>query len=385
MQSQASQMEVQMKEADVTCDLLIPSEEEDAVDLEEVPCIKCNGSQVNKKGLPCRKCNGRGTLVSKELSAVAQIVRQEVQDYCYTSFRKMFVDYLDDKSAEQEKTRHEGVICDGCEANPIVGVRYMCSVRSDTDFCQKCEKNGVHAQYPLLKIRKPSQAPKKLICQFKREMMGMPKQVQTAAQAQECHAWERMAPEAKNVRYSARFVKESFPDKHEVTCGNVFCKSFWMRNDGETAWPVGTQLLQTSGDNMSAQIVTIDSEVVPGATYELQVQFKAPEQEGRYTSFFRMQTGKIKFGHKVNCDVLCVKPAIEPVAVEEQESDLVKAVDSQTVEMVSQDPVPAVEENAAAAGDKDMAEEPAVEEPAVEEPSSALMQSMISIDAKSPK
>ena len=46
MQNQASQMEVvQMKEADVTCDLLIPSEDdEDAVDLEEVPCIKCNGS-----------------------------------------------------------------------------------------------------------------------------------------------------------------------------------------------------------------------------------------------------------------------------------------------------------------------------------------------------
>jgi len=60
-----------MKEADVTCDLLIPSEDEDAADLEEVSCIKCNGSQVNKKGLPCRKCNGRGTIVSKELSAVA--------------------------------------------------------------------------------------------------------------------------------------------------------------------------------------------------------------------------------------------------------------------------------------------------------------------------
>ena len=157
-------------------------------------------------------------------------------------------------------------------------------------------------------------------------------------------------------------------------CGNIFCKSFWMRNDGETAWPVGTQLLQTSGDNMSAKIVTIDSEVVPGATYELQVQFKAPEQEGRYTSFFRMQTGKIKFGHKVNCAILCVKPAEESLAIEEQESDLVKPVVCQTVEMASQEPVVAVEENAAAAGDKDMAEEP-----------SALMQSMISIDAKSPK
>lgn len=64
-----------MKEADVTCDLLIPSDDDDAADVEEVSCIKCNGTQMNKKGLPCRKCNGRGTLVSKELSAVAAIVR----------------------------------------------------------------------------------------------------------------------------------------------------------------------------------------------------------------------------------------------------------------------------------------------------------------------
>lgn len=76
MQNQASQMEVEVKDCDVTCDLLIPSDgEEGQADLEEVSCIKCNGSQVNKKGLPCRKCNGRGTLVSKELSAVAAMVR----------------------------------------------------------------------------------------------------------------------------------------------------------------------------------------------------------------------------------------------------------------------------------------------------------------------
>lgn len=75
MHNQAVQMEVQVKDCDVTCDLLIPSDESGDEKLEEVACIKCNGSQMNKKGLPCRKCNGRGTLVSKELSAVAAMVR----------------------------------------------------------------------------------------------------------------------------------------------------------------------------------------------------------------------------------------------------------------------------------------------------------------------
>lgn len=69
-------MKTEVKDMDVTCDLLIPSDDDgDNVDLEEVACFKCNGTQMNKKGLPCRKCNGRGTLVSKELSAVASMVR----------------------------------------------------------------------------------------------------------------------------------------------------------------------------------------------------------------------------------------------------------------------------------------------------------------------
>ena len=42
-------MDVQVKkDMDVTCDLLIPSDDEE---MEEVTCIKCNGTQMNKKGL----------------------------------------------------------------------------------------------------------------------------------------------------------------------------------------------------------------------------------------------------------------------------------------------------------------------------------------------
>ena len=43
---------------------------------------------------------------------------------------------------------------------------------------------------------------------------------------------------------------------------------------------------------------------------------KAPEKEGRFTAFFRLQTGRIKFGHKLSCDILCVKPAIAVVESE---------------------------------------------------------------------
>ena len=165
MQHQASQMVVQAKDVDITCNLLVPSDD-DAEPIEEMACFKCNGSQVNKKGLRCRKCNGRGTIASRELSDLAGVIRQEVEEYCYTSFKKMFVDYLEDKSEKQENIVHEKVICDGCGADPIRGIRYMCSVCSDTDFCQKCMRSGVHSNHPLLKVRKPEHAPHKLICQY---------------------------------------------------------------------------------------------------------------------------------------------------------------------------------------------------------------------------
>lgn len=77
-------MTATVADAQANCQLIVPDEEEEGV--EEITCIKCNGSQVNKKGLPCRKCGGTGVLSSKELAAIAATVREEVRDYCYKSF-----------------------------------------------------------------------------------------------------------------------------------------------------------------------------------------------------------------------------------------------------------------------------------------------------------
>lgn len=196
-------------------------------------------------------------------------------------------------------------------------------------------------------------------------------------------------------------MKESFPDKHEIICGDIFCKSWWMRNDGETAWPAGTQLVQTSGDDMQAKLVTLRQEVAAGETFEFSVQCRAPEKEGRYTAFFRLQTGRIKFGHKVSCDILCVHPVPaaakpEPTAMEVEENPVISEPLPQPVEMVAQEAV------AVNAADKDMAEperklcddvmrqstaaDEQMEAASESQPESALMsQSMLSIDAKTPK
>jgi hypothetical protein len=136
-------------------------------------------------------------------------------------------------------------------------------------------------------------------------------------------------------------------------------------------------------------LVTLKNEVAAGETFEISVQCKSPEQEGRYTAFFRLQTGRIKFGHKVSCDILCVQSG-EPV-IHDEIVDVDESMHAEPVAMAAQDTVEVI-----AANDKELAEsmvyqeeikadEPMVDEDAVSQPSALLNSSTISIDRPSPK
>ena len=50
---------------------------------------------------------------------------------------------------------HRGITCDGCNARPIVGVRYKCSECPDFDLCQDCEAKDVHNHHVFLKLKTP--------------------------------------------------------------------------------------------------------------------------------------------------------------------------------------------------------------------------------------
>ena len=49
-----------------------------------------------------------------------------------------FSNYIQDMNSSSKAT-HEGIICDGCGENPIIGNRYKCSVCDDYDYCENCE------------------------------------------------------------------------------------------------------------------------------------------------------------------------------------------------------------------------------------------------------
>jgi len=53
-------------------------------------------------------------------------------------------------------------MCDGCEENPIIGVRYKSSVCKNYDLCGACEDRLGH-EHPMIKIKTPGGAPKVLL------------------------------------------------------------------------------------------------------------------------------------------------------------------------------------------------------------------------------
>lgn len=122
-------------------------------------------------------------------------------------------------------------------------------------------------------------------------------------------------------------------DKFEVEAGAHFKKTWTFRNDGQTAWPIGTKLVKSCGDNLGEQIVTMLEEVQPNCEIDFTVEFVAPMSEGKYTAYFRLQVGNIKFGQKVWCDIMVVKPKVV-------EAEPVKMVSQDNVDMMSQEVFP---------------------------------------------
>lgn len=132
-------------------------------------CASCKNDGCH--GPSCIKLKWEGKMTEKSDSEsseeVVDSVRNEVKDFCRQAFSGMLSNFMEDKRTKQANVKHTGYECDGCEINPIKGIRYKCSVCPDYDLCEGCEAKGVHAEHPMLKIRDPAQAPIQLICQYK--------------------------------------------------------------------------------------------------------------------------------------------------------------------------------------------------------------------------
>ena len=55
----------------------------------------------------------------------------------------------DVNEASEDDDIHQGIECDGCEMNPIHGLRYHCLDCPDYDLCEGCYNKEVHSQHKM--------------------------------------------------------------------------------------------------------------------------------------------------------------------------------------------------------------------------------------------
>lgn len=108
----------------------------------------------------------------------------------------------------------------------------------------------------------------------------------------------------------ADFVEDrSIVDGQIVSGGAEFAKCWRMRNTGPVAWPAGTTISFVGGNSMLVEPDMIHwavtGDLSPGQDVDLEVDMKAPEEPGRYVSYWRLKTPDGEaFGARIWCDII---------------------------------------------------------------------------------
>lgn len=98
----------------------------------------------------------------------------------------------------------------------------------------------------------------------------------------------------------AAFVSDvTVPDGADFSPGEVFTKTWRLKNTGSCQWTSGYDLVHVSGDQMGAPAsVQLTAGIVsPGQNVDVSVQLTAPMDEGGYKGFFKIRnSGNALFG-----------------------------------------------------------------------------------------
>jgi len=194
-----------------------------------------------------------------------------------------------------------------------------CDVQSSNCLCQskeawkqvKKDKKMVKSQLKSLKKTKDQDGKwerKETLCELKEKLQQL--KVQVKQQKQEVKETKEILKEERKNRVKkggmmiARFVKDvTVPDESEVLPMTSFVKTWRFRNESNKPWPEGSRLLfiGKNSDRLGApEYVLIPIPVLPKQEINISVPLVAPQEQGRYTAYFRLAdgTGK-KFGQRV--------------------------------------------------------------------------------------
>lgn len=111
---------------------------------------------------------------------------------------------------------------------------------------------------------------------------------------------DTQVPSATTVCDLVHFVSDvTVPDGTQADAGQVFPKTWRLRNAGSCTWTSGYDLVFHSGDAMGAPaaVQLTSGTVAPGATVDVTVNLTAPGSPGTYKGFFKLRNGSgVVFG-----------------------------------------------------------------------------------------
>ncbi|KAK9669522.1 hypothetical protein RND81_13G136600 [Saponaria officinalis] len=166
---------------------------------------------------------------------------------------------------------HEGIICDGCDAVPIIGPR-----ENNYDLCSKCFlRMGNDLDYTRIDFSTRS-------CPIRLPNLKDLRQSKMRALVLE-HRW----------RPDFLFVMDvTVKDGTVMAPSTTFIKIWLMRNISSLPWNCGLQLLWIGGDRLrssdSINIQVPSNGVNVDSELDIAVDFVAPELPGKYISYWRM-------------------------------------------------------------------------------------------------
>jgi len=127
------------------------------------------------------------------------------------------------------------------------------------------------------------------------------------------------SPTVTQVCDQASFVADvTIPDGSVLQAGEVFVKTWRIRNSGTCTWTADYALVLDAGDGMNGPAAQkIGVSVAPGQTVDISVTLKAPGQPGSYRGYWKMRNASgVLFGIGRNPDrvfvdiqVIAVTPA----------------------------------------------------------------------------
>ena len=114
-----------------------------------------------------------------------------------------------------------------------------------------------------------------------------------------------LPPSIPNCDNLAHLENETFPDQTSFSPGEQFEKKWTIQNVGSCTWDTSYSLVFVGGESMNANSpIQFNHTVGPNETIELKIQFSAPQEEGYYEGFWKLQNNLgEQFGLGVNADV----------------------------------------------------------------------------------